>query len=679
MAGDPFVQLAQQVQAVRGGPAAASGAAQGAPAGGSAAAAADPFAQLAQQVQAAHATQPRTSTAAAVGAPWWKRALSGAEGVGETALQLATGTVAQPVAGLAGLEKLATGQGPAAAANEVGSLENALTYQPRTADGQAISHYAGLPFQALARGANYVGSKTADLTGSPLAGAAVNAGIQTIPLWLSAKLPALRDEAAAEPPVSDAVAMARAHGLKLTPTQAQVPGTFLGRLTESLMGHAKLERELSRANAPTVTRVAAEDVGIVPPKTPAAMRDAINDAYAPHRAVYDELTNLGPIPTDEDYTKALAEATKGRGFTANAAGPYTELRTQYSAPSFTGQQALEEIQSLRQEGGETAYSKRYAPAERALGKAKLKIANAIEEQINRHLNSLASGQPPAPDVEGFMRDFEQTAPPSDAEGSMRRVGSTHVALEPDAGVPGAVHVRLIESGDSPPIGAFGLRKLLALADAHRVPLTATALSGDDAIPTQTLAEHYQKVGFQPLDGSPQDGIRMRRQPGAARSAQADWARQAKDLIPRYRAARQAMARLSSFERAWSAGNGQSVSALNLARQLKNNVPLTGALRDVAESAQNFPRSFQELSKLRDNGPMSNLDFKFGTLAALLKPEILGAYLGPPAVRKLLGSDWYQGRTFGPFKEPLIPSFPSLGKAARGIPLLGLGLPQGRAK
>lgn len=679
MGADPFAALAQQVQAARGGPIAPSAAAQSVPAGASAAPDADPFAQLAQQV---HAAQPRgagAATHAAAGNPWWKQALGGAAGVGETAMQMASGALAQPVAGLAGLEKIVTGQPLNSAAREVGSVENALTYQPRTADGQAISHYAGLPFQALARGANYVGSKTAALTGSPLAGAAVNAGIQTIPLWLSAKVPALRDEAAAEPRVSDAVATARAQGLKLTPTQAQVPGTFLGRLTESLMGHAKLERELSRANAPAVTRAAAQDVGVELPATPGGMKAALDDAYAPHRAVYDELSSLGPIPTDANYAQALAQATQGRGFTTNAGGPYAELRTQYSAPSFTGRQALEEIQSLRQEGGETAYSKRYAPAERALGKAKLKIANAIEAQIDRHLNSLAAGKAPPPDVEGFMRDFEQSAPPSDAAGTMRRVGSTDVALEPDRTTPGAVHVRLIESGESPPIGAFGLRKLLALADAHGVPLTATALSGDDVIPTQTLADHYQKVGFQPLEGDAQEGIRMRREPNGARSAQADWAQQAKDLIPRYRAARQSMARLSSFERAWSAGNGQSVSALNLARQLKNNVPLTGALRDVAESAQNFPRSFQELSKLRDNGPMSNLDFKFGTLAALLKPEILAAYLGPPAVRKLLGSDWYQERTFGPFKDPVIPSVPSLGRAARGMPLLALGLSQGRDK
>jgi hypothetical protein len=66
------------------------------------------------------------------------------KGAGETALQLGTGAVAAPLAGLSGI---ATGGN----ANVVGRVQDAMTYQPRTQAGQDISSTIAIPFEKLVR------------------------------------------------------------------------------------------------------------------------------------------------------------------------------------------------------------------------------------------------------------------------------------------------------------------------------------------------------------------------------------------------------------------------------------------------------------------------------------------------------------------------------------------------
>lgn len=97
--------------------------------------------------------------------------------VGEPLLHLATGAIAAPIAGWAGI--LSGGNG-----DVVNKVQNALTYQPRTQIGQQTADVVTKPFQWLAAGADKAGSATADLTGSPMAGAAVNTAVQALPALL---------------------------------------------------------------------------------------------------------------------------------------------------------------------------------------------------------------------------------------------------------------------------------------------------------------------------------------------------------------------------------------------------------------------------------------------------------------------------------------------------------------
>lgn len=107
--------------------------------------------------------------------------------VGETVAQAASGAVAAPVSGVAGIGAGATGavgltQTPAA--DIVRGVQSALTYEPKTPGGQALSQLANAPFTALAHGADVVGGATSEATGSPALGAGVNTAIQAIPALL---------------------------------------------------------------------------------------------------------------------------------------------------------------------------------------------------------------------------------------------------------------------------------------------------------------------------------------------------------------------------------------------------------------------------------------------------------------------------------------------------------------
>lgn len=94
----------------------------------------------------------------------------------DVGMNLLSSLVATPASGIAGLF------GGADAVEKVG---NALTYQPRTIEGQQAVNAIAYPFQKLAQAGDYVGGEVADATGLPSAGAAANTAVQAIPALIS--------------------------------------------------------------------------------------------------------------------------------------------------------------------------------------------------------------------------------------------------------------------------------------------------------------------------------------------------------------------------------------------------------------------------------------------------------------------------------------------------------------
>jgi hypothetical protein len=101
-------------------------------------------------------------------------------GAFDAAATMATGALAQPVAGLAGLARTAI-SGPEAGARRVEDLQSMLTYKPGKVGQEYLQNIAEAPVikqigEVATKGADYAGRKTYDITGSPLA-ASVAQGI----------------------------------------------------------------------------------------------------------------------------------------------------------------------------------------------------------------------------------------------------------------------------------------------------------------------------------------------------------------------------------------------------------------------------------------------------------------------------------------------------------------------
>jgi hypothetical protein len=106
------------------------------------------------------------------------------DAVAEPALNIGTSMIAAPAAGLSGLAAVAArglGLSDADPADVVRNVQSSLSYQPRTEAGQSALSMITYPFRKLGSLADYAGQKTSEFTGSPLAGAAVNTGVQMLP------------------------------------------------------------------------------------------------------------------------------------------------------------------------------------------------------------------------------------------------------------------------------------------------------------------------------------------------------------------------------------------------------------------------------------------------------------------------------------------------------------------
>lgn len=143
----------------------------------------------------------------------------------------------------------------------------------------------------------------------------------------------------------------------------------------------------------------------------------------------------------------------------------------------------------------------------------------------------------------------------------------------------------------------------------------------------------------------------------------------------FRAARQSLAKIHSVEDSLDDAGNVSARALN--KQLDNNVPLSGGLKDVAETYGNFSRSMQDVAKIKDGGPFSVLDPAIAAVtggpAALAGHAVLGpiggaaAMVARPIARAVMASDPYQRAFIQSAKAPaagaMSPAYQAMVQAA----------------
>lgn len=336
----------------------------------------------------------------------------------DAAASLASGMVSAPLSGLAGIAG-AVLPGPAGqGADWQQKVQDATTYQPRTRLGQETVQATQAPFEALANVGQGAGNKVLDATGSPMLATAVDTLIQGLPLvagrFASPKISRARVLADTEADVrqrlnapKDAVIdYAKDKGLGISPAEANP--SLLNRIAEGFSGQAQVQLLQSAKNQPTFNNIVRGAFGIAK-DTPLSI-DVLANVRKVYGKAYEAVRNLGEIPIDAEYVAALDKIeSKYQGASKsfkNAENPVQEAvktaRETVTGNSFDSSAALDQMKIER-----AAADKAFAQRDTELGKAHKSIADAIEEQIDRHVEKLNAQGLFTPDVMGSLKQARQ--------------------------------------------------------------------------------------------------------------------------------------------------------------------------------------------------------------------------------------------------------------------------------
>lgn len=287
------------------------------------------------------------------------------------------------------------------------SAQQALTYQPRSTAGQVIAGGADTALGLIPKGADYVGRKSQQgleaLGVNPKTAAGVGGGVSTLlqaapsllgvrgGAALATKLPELSvpealKSVARNPETEQAIATATSAGYKLTPTQA---GGAVGKTVEGVTGQAALERRLSRQNAETTDALARKAIGM--DKSAPLTSEGFAALKRPANAAYAEVAKTGQVAVDEAFKADVAKIGDRSGagsFPEDTPAAVSNLKASYGKLStFNAADAVAKVRQLRADAVKNQKAIN-APEQNALGYAQRQIAEALDNQLERHAQSL---------------------------------------------------------------------------------------------------------------------------------------------------------------------------------------------------------------------------------------------------------------------------------------------------
>lgn len=324
-------------------------------------------------------------------------------GAAEAGANVISGAVAAPIAGLTGLGAAigkAFGMTDADPADIIKRVQGALTYEPRAESAKRAVDVAMTPFEMLGKGANAVGEKAAEVTGSPAIGAAVNAGINVAaPMALTKGAQMVKGKLRAGAEASEAAALTKnqqaaeanriisqSKEANYTLPPAQINPTVANKAVEGLSGSEKLAKRGSIKNQAVTNELIREDIGL--PKDIPATRDAISAVRAEASKAYDYVKQVGTITNDAQYFKDLNNITKSYDTASQSykgvANPVADVIKSLQETNVQAPAAIEMVKILRSKA-DTAYR----TGDPSLGKAYKGAAQAIDDSLNRYLQTEA--------------------------------------------------------------------------------------------------------------------------------------------------------------------------------------------------------------------------------------------------------------------------------------------------
>jgi hypothetical protein len=319
----------------------------------------------------------------------------------ESAAHLGSGAIAGLGGGLGYLGGLAASNGdPGAAKASQEAIQSALTYQPKTTAGKALSAAADKALGLIPQGLNKQGEYIAGITGSPALGAAVNTGGNALMQVLGLR-GALRGAPGAAGAIEDAAANAprpapttpaellqqsldrgKNVGYQTTPNY-DPQASLLERAGQGIAGEAQTMKGARGANQPVTNALAARAVGqdpaslITHPGLAAIRKAAYEQGYEPIKNLPDD------IASDTQYLRnnQAIKSTHGNELSGNP--DVVTTADMLNRASFTPPQILDYISTLRSRAGD-AFSAGRADASTALRKQ----AGELESLLDRHLQDL---------------------------------------------------------------------------------------------------------------------------------------------------------------------------------------------------------------------------------------------------------------------------------------------------
>jgi hypothetical protein len=334
--------------------------------------------------------------------------------VGDAAYNLASGAIAAPVSGLAGLVGAVLPGKPGQGAAWQEATADALTHHTATAGGKALVDTASYPFQKLAEAGDELGSITAEKTGSPAFGAAVNAGVNFAPQVLShvagrvapgginPRMQATRDTQELNRRPNDAAAEnVRSEGYRVSPSS--VDPSVTNKVVESAMGADQLAHDFSMHNQPIAQNAVRAELGIrqgvkLAPEEFAAERARRADP------AYDAVRAEPAGPASRDYLYDLARRRQqydrqSRAF-PNSTPPEIADINELVSNRIDPEASISKIRELRNNARMLRAGDR---PDVLAANLQSDLANIVERELEDHLRRIGA----APDVINNFREARQ--------------------------------------------------------------------------------------------------------------------------------------------------------------------------------------------------------------------------------------------------------------------------------
>ena len=332
-----------------------------------------------------------------------------ADSVLEPIATIASGMVAAPVAGFAGMAgdiySGLTGE-PRIGDQVNADVQKAMTYQPRSeggkenlaAVGKALdaSKLAGLPIagqelpmlgRAIQQQAPLV--KSALGSESSLLGQAGKTAIEKVAPKNEYNVQAVADSGN-QGALLDNIALMRKHEMAVNPNSTNP--VLKNRAGAALVGDTGLNRGAYQINQPKANALAREDLGI-PEGTPLT-KPAYDDVKQGFVDVSKEVQDIPLFKTDKQYLDGLneksfiAELPEAEQALLKNSRQVNALLEKAALPEITGNGAIAIMRELRAKSSKVLNNPTADPAATALANAQRNVAKQIEAMIERRLDGM---------------------------------------------------------------------------------------------------------------------------------------------------------------------------------------------------------------------------------------------------------------------------------------------------